>query len=46
MYWAQYLIDDRIARASYRWKTEVPTEEEKWLMDHVEEWVGEGLITT
>ena len=38
------LIDNAIARSSYRWKTLQPTPEEQWLLENVDKWVGEGLI--
>jgi hypothetical protein len=44
---ATHTIDiesDKIARASYRWKGKEYTEEEQWLVDHVGEWLKEGII--
>jgi len=38
------LIDNAIARSSYRWKTLQPSPEEQWLLDNVDKWVKEGLI--
>ena len=38
------LTSDSVARASYRWKTAEPTDEERWLLEHVDEWVKDGLI--
>ena len=35
--------DGEVARARYRWKGKVYTDEEKWLVDHVSEWVHEEL---
>jgi hypothetical protein len=31
--------DGEVARARYRWKGKVLTDEEKWLVEHVSEWV-------